>query len=201
MNRHHGVALSLVYFVWPFFLFRRFVATDPRRTQSVCSLLVALCLSPIGIREALGLGVTAVQQRHATELYLVFTVTDMVLGLLYYRKHMRWLDGWVHHSASGAFALYCLATDRCSLVSQAMIVEVPTILLSLPRVFPVPFHNPIVKKYLFPLTFFLCRLVAIPFLVSRNRLFLGEKILSIAFTGINALWFTQCVRKEFYRVR
>lgn len=197
MNRHYGAALGLVYFASPFFLFRQFVSTDPRRTQSVCSLIASLYLSPTGLREALGLTVSVLEQRRAAEIYVVYTAMDMVLALLYYPAQMRWLEGWVHHTASGAFALYCLSTGRSYLVSRSMIVEVSTILLCLPRVFPSTFNTRLVKKYLFPGTFFVCRLVLLPIMAYRSHLGVTEKVLAVAFTYLNARWFVQRVRKEW----
>lgn len=193
------MALGLGYFMCPFYLFRRVVSSDPHRLQSVCSLITSLCLSGTGLKETLGLAVSAPLQKSSTEFYVVYTVVDMVLGTFYYPRYMKRVDGYFHHFVSGAFGVYCLYTDRCFLMSQTLVVEVSTIFLGLSRVFPSAFHNKLVKKYAFPITFFLCRLILLPFMVYKNRhqLYAGEMLFAMGFTFINLQWFLECLAKEW----
>jgi hypothetical protein len=197
MNRHYYAAQSLLYFVFPFYMFRALVTTEPFRIQSVCSLIASVLLSPVGIRHALHWPVTALEQTQSTRGYLVYTITDMVLGTFYYPHSMKKMEGYVHHLLSGAFALYCLSTDRCFLMSQCFIVEVPTILHTLSRLFPSVFQRPLVKKYLFPSFFLVCRLVIFPYQALQNDLTMGEGTFALAFLSMNARWFIQCVKKEW----
>ena len=197
MNRHYFTALGLVYFMGPFFFFRRFVSADAYRLQSVCSLIASLYLSGTGLRE-IGSSVSASLQKRSTEFYVVYAVMDMVLGTFYYPRNMKRMDGYFHHIVSGAFGVYCLYTDRCFLMSQALVVEVSTIFLALPRVFPSVFNNNLVKKYVFPWTFFVCRLVLFPCLVfqNRQRLYTGEILVALGFTWVNMRWFLECLSKN-----
>ena len=202
MNRHTFTALGLVYFMSPFFLFRRFVSSEPYRLQSVCSLIASLCLSVTGLKEAwtgsTGSSVSASLQKRSTEFYVVYAVMDMVLGTFYYPRNMKRMDGYFHHIVSGAFGVYCLYTNRCFLMSQALVVEVSTIFLALPRVFPSVFNNNLVKKYVFPWTFLVCRLVLFPCFVfqNRHRLYTGEKLVALGFTWVNMRWFLECLSKN-----
>ena len=84
MDYYRGLAIGAVYFGLPFFLFHGFVSRDPYRLQSVCSTMVSLLLSPTGIRETLGWAGTALQHQQTAEWYAVYTMVDMLLGLLYY---------------------------------------------------------------------------------------------------------------------
>jgi hypothetical protein len=197
MNVYRGIAIGLVYFGTPFLLFRGLVSQDPYRLQSVCSSIVSLLLAPTGIRETLGWVGTALQQKQTAEWYAVYTITDMLLGLLYYPQHMRWLEGWLHHAATGWFALYCLKTDRCHLLSACMIVEVPTVFLSLPRVFPVLGS---LRRHVFPPVFALCRLGLFNLNVGRlwrtGGLRTGEILFALGFNCLNAHWFYQTLLKK-----
>ena len=196
-TRHYYTALGLVYFVCPFYLFRRFVSSDPYRLQSVCSLIASLCLTGTGFKETLGLSVSAPLQKRSTEFYVVYAVTDMLLGTFYYPRSMKRVDGYFHHFVSGAFGVYCLFTERYFLMSQVLIVEGSTIFLGLSRVFPSVFHNELVKKYVFPGTFFLCRLILFPCVIYQNRhhLYTGETLLAMGFTFLNLRWFVECLSK------
>ena len=200
MNRYSFTALGLVYFIGPFFFFRRFVSADVYRLQSVCSLIASLCLSGTAVREAwAGDTVSGSLQKRCTEFYVVYAVVDMVLGTFYYPRNMKRVDGYFHHFLSGAFGVYCLYTDRCFLMSQALVVEASTIFLALPRVFPSVFNNHLVKKYVFPVTFLVCRLMLLPYVVfqNRHRLYVGETCFALGFTFINIRWFLESLSKQW----
>jgi len=197
MSRPYYTAMGLFYFVVPFYLFRGLVSSDPHRFQSVCSLMAALTLSMTGVRELLGGPVSSLQRKETTELYMVYTVMDMLLGFVYYPHLMKWWEGWFHHTATGGFALYCLYTGRYHVFSPCMIVEVPTIFLTLPRLFPSLYS---LRKYVFPPVFALCRLglfnLHVVWLWRRGDLTVGELWMALGFNCLNAHWMHQTLWKK-----
>lgn len=194
---------SSILLISAFFLFRildpRLRA--PRRSQSLLTLVASARLFPIGLRELMNFPVSREEQIGACIFYGAYVFWDLTLGLIFYPAGLGFLEGWLHHLVSGGVAVHCVIHGKYRLFAKTMIVELPTVLLSLQRVYPLVFRRPLVSRILFPTTFLVFRLLVLNGILygehARRQLSPIELVLGASFFVLNAGWWLKCIKKQW----
>lgn len=175
---------------------------DPRRHQSLPTLITTILLTPIGLYTLVCAWVDpyrhlCIEQdplyaRESTKLFLAYIILDMIYAIRNYHTFPL-LAGWIHHLLIGAYALWCLYQKQSVQFASTFVAETSSVLLAASQVFPT---NPTIryyKKKIFPNLFFLSRIVALGSIVVQawrvryiHTLF--QPFLFALFTSLNLYW-------------
>ncbi|KAG8716087.1 hypothetical protein FRC08_009847 [Ceratobasidium sp. 394] len=87
-------------------------------------------------------------------LFQGYLIADLAIGVVYYRKYVSLMTGWVHHTLYFTLLQYVLSVGWTNIFCLALIMEIPTFLLSAGSL------NPRWRSdYLFATVFFATRIV------------------------------------------
>ncbi|EGD82643.1 hypothetical protein PTSG_03301 [Salpingoeca rosetta] len=92
--------------------------------------------------------------RLSVTFFGVFLVVDLVLGVLFYRKYVDWLSGWLHHVLYLLLVWTLLEHNATGALMPPFLEEIPTALLGLGNMFPA-----LRQDLLFGFTFFTTRIL------------------------------------------
>lgn len=182
---------------------------NPHRLRSFLSFLTALVLSPLSFYELY----RQIQQKGRYELfygdssiqyfmanfYIAYIVVDTLVGMIYYPQYFTLLEGWLHHWGTCGFVYYSYYIDhpKSMFVCLYMIVEAPSILLFLSRIFyDVSFIQRIKKKLFFPMFLFFRILMPTFFVLYFYHLCdLSCCLIYGSFTSLNLYWIIRMRRR------
>jgi len=198
-----------MWYIYPFFTARS-NGFSPFRLQNVASLVASIALTPFGWADSIALltgrmSISAIApfgwfilQHKMGLFYLVFIIADWILGTAYYPQHFTMLEGFIHHGLTGAVVAEAMISGRSmNAMIAAMVVETSTIVLSINRVFPST-RTPLIRGVLFPLLFFITRIVLISILgiMSWKEGVHGHAALSVLFGVLNTYWISKFFSKK-----
>lgn len=172
--------------------------------KGVYTTFTALVLTPFSIYEIyryvyLNENNTYIFERKASLFYITFTIMDYIIGLLYYKEYFSLLEGHIHHIMTCLFVYYNIITNNIMLTSVGFIVEAPTILLNIDRIFPDNIYAKYLRRKVFPYAFFIFRIFVLSLLYlisnSRGQLNIYIKISFMLFTAVNIYWFNKMYSK------
>ncbi|KAI9299705.1 hypothetical protein BJ944DRAFT_274004 [Cunninghamella echinulata] len=86
--------------------------------------------------------------------FQIYLFLDLALGYRYYKKQIRWVTGWFHHSMYLILLCWFLKKRIASFFVTAAILELPTLILSIGSLYPKYRSD-----HLFAISFFILRLV------------------------------------------
>lgn len=193
-NTTNGFLRFCFYFLFVAYVMTRFTK-ESRRLRSVLSFLTALILSPLSFYQTWKLlhnengGVNL--ESFILNFYLAYVVVDTIVGYIFYRDYFSLLEGWLHHFGTFGFIYYfSLNPVKKSFCCSYMMVEFPTIVLCLSRIFyDVEWIQNIKKKIFYPL-FFVFRILVPNFLVFYFfDCDVYDIVIHLCFTSLNAYWF------------
>ena len=177
------------------------VFMETAQLRSVLSMVVAIALFPIGIYENWQLLTDPVSfdirgtggiRDQVVLFYIAYTILDLVYGVWYYPTYVTLTDGWIHHITSFLYAWGCMYWGYSRIFCISMIVEVPTILLLLYRIFPIPLTKKIRIHY-FPIVFVALRIILLGIstylLYQYDNLPIGHVLSYCFFTIMNLNWY------------
>jgi len=190
--------------------FRVFVVPHwgEKRIASILTFCSSLVLTPVGCLAFHRICTTDDPQalyydhwaiREAPKFFVAFAGCDMFFSRYFYPNAFPILDGWIHHITTGLFALWSIH-HRPFDFAASLIVEVPTIILSITRMFPGMSFLRKVFPFLFfffrilGLTMVLFRVWQIGYLQTSGHAVLYTALYGI-FTGLNMFWLSQLFRK------
>lgn len=183
-----------------YFLFISCVMThltkSPKRLRSILSFMTATILSPLSFLE---IYMEISSGHHNDEIqffmanfYMAYVVVDVLIGMLYYPEYLTFLEGWLHHF--GTFLIvyygYYINPMKRIRVCILLIVETPSIILFLSRIFYDVLWIKKLKKTIFYPSFFMFRIVAPIFLVLYLQLLsdVYDFLIIGSFTSLNFYW-------------
>lgn len=144
---------------------------DPKRLAWVLTLLCALLTTPFSFlysyqyvwtwNEAANFQSDRTSQFLVT-FFIVFLILDMICAKLHYNSQMEYLEGWFHHICYVGFFSYLVIKGYSISVLTTLPLEVPTLVLSLGKVFPSQRND-----WLFGSTFFMTRILYHSYLLSK----------------------------------
>jgi len=184
-------------------------ADDPRRHQSLPTLITTILLTPVGIYTMLRMWIDPYQHlcidqnplyaRESTKLFLAYITLDMIYAIRYYRTTFPLLAGWIHHLLIGAYALWCLREKQSVQFASTLVAETSSVLLAASQVFPTNATIRYQKKKLFPILFFVSRILVLGSIVIqawrvRYIRSLLQPFLFALFTSLNLYWWTKMTR-------
>jgi hypothetical protein len=170
----------------------------------VCTLTTSLLLSPVGIYELMRM----IMYRHVAScsemevkefdyrvhsicFYLAYVVVDAYLGLMRFPSHFRWLEGVIHHTLTGLIAIGSLLTGDTFPVCAAFIAEIPTIVMTLRHIVPMP-------RWLFPSLFVSFRILLLGcmavYAFARGQISIFWVMVYTLFTCVNVHWFIRMIQ-------
>ncbi|KAH8585193.1 uncharacterized protein ELE39_002126 [Cryptosporidium sp. chipmunk genotype I] len=106
-------------------------------------------------------------------LFLSSLVFDLIFGVVYFRKQMFILNGWIHHIAYIILTLYIMRWKSYNIFLVALPEEIPTYFISIYVIFP--HNNRKFSQKMFCITFFIFRIAyhitgySLLFLPTNNR--------------------------------
>jgi hypothetical protein len=174
---------------------------NPRRLRSILSLLTAIVLSPLSIHQIykqLQYGATDVFlgdqeiQYFMANYYLAYTLVDTIVGLIYYPEYFTFLEGYLHHICTALFIYYSyyVSPEKRIFICMEFIVEIPSTVLFVSRVFyDIEWIQEIRKKVFRPI-FFVFR-IFFPILIVihlHNLMDVSAYIIFSSFTILNFYW-------------
>ncbi|EAK87680.1 hypothetical protein [Cryptosporidium parvum Iowa II] len=89
-------------------------------------------------------------------LFLSSLLFDLIFGVLYFRKQMFILNGWIHHTAYIILTLYIMRWKSYNILLVALPEEIPTYFISIYVIFP--HNNRKFSQKMFFITFFIFRI-------------------------------------------
>ena len=184
-----------------YFLFLSFVMTrmtqNPKRLRSILSLTTALVLSPLSFIEIyrevfFGESGGEEIQYFMSHFYMAYVVVDLSIGMIYYPEYFTFLEGWLHHIGTFLFVYYGYYVDpmKRTRVCVQLVVETPSIILFLSRIFyDVPWIQKMKKLFFYP-SFFFFRIVVPTFVAVYLHLLCDvcDYLIFGSFTLLNLHW-------------
>eukprot|EP00055_Hartaetosiga_balthica_P001011 m.138019 g.138019 ORF g.138019 m.138019 type:complete len:257 (+) comp12980_c0_seq1:147-917(+) len=92
--------------------------------------------------------------RFGVTFYIVFAITDIVLGVIFYPGELDILSGWIHHIMYVLLQINLLRNHATSIFMPGFLEELPTAILALGHIHPM-----LRQDILFGLSFFLTRIL------------------------------------------
>ncbi|EPQ51645.1 hypothetical protein GLOTRDRAFT_96361 [Gloeophyllum trabeum ATCC 11539] len=141
-----------------------------------------------------------------TRIFQGYLISDISMGLIYYREQVGLLTGWVHHSLYILVVELAIRRSWAHIFCLCGIMELPTFVLSIASLNPVFRSN-----VTFALSFFATRILLhlvliVSYLLPGNRMratggsFVPAAVLALVFP-MHAVWFTGCIKGFIKRQR
>lgn len=129
--------------------------------------------------------------------FQAYLVADLLMGVIYYRRKVNLLTGWIHHSIYILVVEYACRMGWSHLFSLSSVMEVPTFILAIASLNP-RFRSDVI----FALSFFATRIILHLFLcasmvVSRHDVTndsYGPGVIMACIFPLHAFWFYGCLK-------
>lgn len=157
--------IQFVYFVFAHTLYASPTDEQTRKRSWIITTFSALCASTMALPFAFDLLWCGLDWRKVTPhnamianplsmFFLAYLVSDLLTGVLCYRKFVNMSSGWVHHTLYAMFTIYWHQRGWSHAFATALIMEMPTWIMGLGVL------NPRFRSYwAFTLSFLVTRIV------------------------------------------
>ncbi|KAI8980479.1 hypothetical protein BDB01DRAFT_231340 [Pilobolus umbonatus] len=196
-----SISIFLTWFtVWN----RRQWARTEKERAYVCTLLSSCvttsCSIPLVYRIIVNGGDLSeiVEYRpwtvRATVFFMSFLLLDLILGVIFYRKRIGLLTGWIHHISYLCVLTWAIHNRFCGVFIMMCLLELPTFLLALGSI-----RSHLRRDYLFATAFFSTRITFhIYSIICAHKLMPFGPIMKALFIffPVHCFWFMGFIKQQ-----